>query len=250
MIYIRINIYVYIFEFTKNSAAFISIAAMGFQMAALVSTGVGVCLKSGVGFIVGTVLTLISMSVGTAGTQAHAPTHTHTYTCVCACVYMYVYARIYICIYIYIYICMYIYIYIYVYIHVFACHAKDLLFQQKCSISPQKCLISLPMSRIFFVYHKIEKSLFCATIFHVCVFLWFFWIDETQDLLVKSQKWIHNPRTNATLLLLLCISLSVLGKKLQDAATHCNTLQHTATHCNTLQHTVSHCTRLHCTAIH
>jgi len=170
IIYIRIYIYVYIFEFTKNSAAFISIAAMGFQMAALVSTGVGVCLKSGVGFIVGTVLTLISMSVGTAGTHAHTRTHTHTYTyvCVCVCVCMYMHEYIYI----YIYICIYVYtyIYIYVHIHVFVCHARGLLFQQKCSISQQKSLISLRMSCIFFwCSTKLKNHHFVSQV-SMCVF--------------------------------------------------------------------------------
>jgi len=33
-------------------------------------------------------------------------------------------------------------------------------------------------------------------------------------------------------------------RRLQHAATHCNTLHHTATHCNTLQHTSSHCNTL------
>jgi len=38
--------------------------------------------------------------------------------------------------------------------------------------------------------------------------------------------------------------------RLNDTATHCNTLQHTATHCNTLQHTATHCNTLQHIAAH
>ena len=159
--------------------------------------------------------------------RTHTHPHTHVHVCVCVCVCMYVYARIYIYIYIYMYICIYIYIYICTHTRICMPCERPFISAKVLDISTKEPDIFAYELYFFLVFYKIEQPPFCVTSFHVCVFPWFFWIDETQDLLVKSQIWIHNPRTNATLLLLLCISLSVLGKTLQDTATHCNTLQHT-----------------------